>query len=79
MDRDPPDNAEPEPSGGHAADRLRDFLEGRYPEGDIADESLPLPEDALIEDADCAEPSETPDAGDTPDDSTTAGRTTPPD
>jgi hypothetical protein len=39
--RGPYDDDEPDPPGGKAAERLREFLEQRFPEGVPPDSSLP--------------------------------------
>jgi hypothetical protein len=36
-----PDDPNPDPPGGRAAERLREFLEGRFPDGEV-----PLPDGA---------------------------------
>jgi len=47
---DRPDDTNPEPPGGRAAERLREFMNERFPEG-LPPEQSPLP-DALREQAD---------------------------
>jgi hypothetical protein len=58
-----PDDPNPEPPGGRAAERLRDFLQGRFP-----DDEPPLPEGA-------GGPREPPPPPPPADDDATRGRT----
>jgi hypothetical protein len=47
-----PGDTEPEPPGGRSAERLKEFLEGRYPPGEEPDEeTLPLPAEVLDEES----------------------------
>lgn len=41
-----PGDTTPDPPGGRAAERLRDQMQGRFPEG-VPDESSPLPADEI--------------------------------
>jgi hypothetical protein len=57
MTRKPSDKT-PTPPGGRAAERLREFLDQRYP-GGLPPEESPLPEDTCEEDVEAEEDAET--------------------
>jgi hypothetical protein len=66
-----PDDPNPDPPGGRAAERLREFLEGRFPDGEVplpdgatglperppneAGEPTPLPDAVAADDADAGD------------------------